>query len=247
MEYNNAVQNKINAYWDVRSASYDASPGHVFLNDEERGAWRSQLQTFLPLERARVLDVGTGTGFLAILAAELGHEVTGIDLSPEMLNTAARKAEGVQNAPAFQIGDAVVPPFGPGSFDVILSRHVLWTLRDPASAFVNWRTLLQPGGRIVAFDGLWFRPNQDEKRHPERNPAADAWNRFYSEETKSKLPLMSMESFQPVLELLRMNGFSRCSISPCGAILESEKEEEAPRYVIVGELPGAEALVHHPD
>lgn len=84
-----------------------------------------------------MLDVGAGTGFLAFLAAELGHKVTGIDLAEGMLAVAREQATEVTNPPNFLIGDAIAPDFPPESFAVIMSRHVLWTLRDPASAFRN--------------------------------------------------------------------------------------------------------------
>ena len=93
---NNIVQDKINAYWDVRSHSYDESPGHGFGDPAVHDAWLAQLQMLLPRCRsARVLDVGTGTGFLALLTAELGYPAIAVDLSPKMLRIAKSKAEGM--------------------------------------------------------------------------------------------------------------------------------------------------------
>ena len=230
---NDAVQDNINAYWDIRSESYDGSPGHGFGNQAVHDAWLAQLRLLLPPCPARILDVGTGTGFLALLAAELGYRSTGVDLSPMMLRVAESKAEGMPNRPVFQVGDAVAPPFAPESFEVVVSRHVLWTLRDPGLAFQNWKRLLAPGGTLLAIDGLWFQADRDSKRKAPPNPAAEAWKRYYSEELKSQLPLLGSRSFEPVLELLRGGAFSDCSVSSLDAISEVEKDQEAPRYAIV--------------
>ncbi len=52
-------------------------------------------------------------------------------------------------------GDASTPPFEPGSADVVLARHVLWALPDPADALRRWATLLRPRGRLVLIEGRW--------------------------------------------------------------------------------------------
>jgi ubiquinone/menaquinone biosynthesis C-methylase UbiE len=62
----------------------------------------------LPHAPADVLDVGTGTGFLALLLAELGYRVVGIDLAPDMLEIAQSKCTN-EIAPRFELGDAAAP------------------------------------------------------------------------------------------------------------------------------------------
>lgn len=83
----------------------------------------------LPPLPALVLDIGCGTGTLSVLLAELGYEVLGVDLSPRMLEQAALKAARHRVAVRFELGDAARPEVD-GSFDVVLSRHVLWALPD---------------------------------------------------------------------------------------------------------------------
>jgi SAM-dependent methyltransferase len=154
------AQDAVVAFWDLRSATYDDSPGHAVHSEAEHRAWLAALGGLLPPPPADVLDAGTGTGFLALLLAELGHRVTGVDLAPGMLAAAREKAAGLPPGPArprFETGDAVDPPLPPGSVDAVVCRHLLWTLTDPARAFVNWHRLLRPGGRVVAIDGLWSR------------------------------------------------------------------------------------------
>ncbi len=53
------------------------------------------------------------------------------------------------------IGDAARPPVADGRFDVVLVRHVLWALPDPAAALRRWVRSLRPGGRLVLVEGCW--------------------------------------------------------------------------------------------
>jgi SAM-dependent methyltransferase len=55
----------------------------------------------------------------------------------------------------FLVGDAASPPVGERRFDVVLVRHVLWALPDPAGALRRWRELLRPSGRLILVEGVW--------------------------------------------------------------------------------------------
>lgn len=55
----------------------------------------------------------------------------------------------------FLVGDASVPPTGGRRFDVLLSRHLLWTLPDPRAALGDWTGRLRPGGTLVLVEGRW--------------------------------------------------------------------------------------------
>jgi len=55
----------------------------------------------------------------------------------------------------FLAGDAARPPLPPAAYDVVLSRHVLWAMPDPAAAFAAWVELLAPGGVVVLVEGRW--------------------------------------------------------------------------------------------
>lgn len=100
----------------------------------------------LPPGPASVVDLGCGTGSLTALPAEAGYRAGGLDLSERMLSPARAKAPGID----FRQGDAANPP---GTFDVVLARHVLWALPDPAAALDRWRALLKPNGRLVLIEG----------------------------------------------------------------------------------------------
>ncbi len=134
----------VRAAWDAAAEPFDDQPDHGLLDPAVRAAWWSLLSQVLPSAPARVLDVGSGTGSVAVLLAERGYEVVGVDLAPRMVDRAARKARGHAVPVDFRVGDASQPPVE-GRFDVVLGRHVLWVLahrrryhdRRPARARVG--------------------------------------------------------------------------------------------------------------
>ncbi|MER5518346.1 class I SAM-dependent methyltransferase [Streptomyces sp. NPDC002763] len=139
--------------WDAQAATFDAEPDHGLGSPEVRAAWAERLRTWLPGRPADLLDLGCGTGSLALLAAEQGHHVTGVDSSPAMVERARAKLAG--RDAVFLLGDAAAPPVGERLFDTVLVRHVLWALPDPARVLRHWRGLLRPGGRFVLVEGVW--------------------------------------------------------------------------------------------
>jgi SAM-dependent methyltransferase len=142
------------AAWDAEAAGYDAPADHGLLDPDVRAAWRRLLLGLLPPAPARVAEMGCGTGTLTVLLADEGYAVDGVDFSPEMLRRAEAKAEGREQV-RFVEGDAARPPFDDGGYDVVLSRHVLWAMPDPADALRRWSALLRPGGRLVLVEGFW--------------------------------------------------------------------------------------------
>lgn len=139
--------------WDAAAASFDDEPDHGLRDPEVRRAWADRLRSWLPERASDILDLGCGTGSLSLLAAEQGHRVTGVDLSPAMVDLARAKLAG--RDAAFLVGDAAAPPVGEERFDVVLVRHVLWALPDPGRVLRHWRGLLRPGGRFVLVEGVW--------------------------------------------------------------------------------------------
>ncbi|WP_426955675.1 class I SAM-dependent methyltransferase [Muricoccus radiodurans] len=151
------VKDAVIAHWNRRAADFDAGPTHGLLNPAQDAAWRQVVARIAPAGRPLdALDVGCGTGFLALLLAEAGHRAAGVDLAEEMLSRArAKAAERGLDVP-FHHGDAEAPPLPPASLDLIVERHVLWTLPDPLRALRSWRDLLRPGGRVALVEGAWW-------------------------------------------------------------------------------------------
>ena len=150
-----------NRYWTRWAAEYDEHQLSRLSLPGEREAWSRAFCAALPPGTRTVLDLGTGSGNVALLLAADGYDVTGIDLSPGMLAQARAKLEEHPHPPTFLEADAADPPFPRESLDAIVSRYLLWTLRDARTALRRWHALLRPGGVLVAVDGQWFEPEDD--------------------------------------------------------------------------------------
>ncbi|MFD9727160.1 class I SAM-dependent methyltransferase [Streptomyces sp. NPDC059072] len=145
----------ITAYWDAAAAAFDNEPDHGLRADHTRAAWARLLRSWMPPGRVGVLDIGCGTGSLSLLLAEAGHDVTGVDLAPRMIEQARAKFGAAELDGRFLVGDAMAPPTEERQFDVVLSRHLVWKLPDPEAALREWVTRLRPGGRLVLIEGRW--------------------------------------------------------------------------------------------
>ncbi|MEU2119833.1 class I SAM-dependent methyltransferase [Streptomyces sp. NPDC016459] len=152
----------ITAYWDDAAPSFDDEPDHGLKAAHTRAAWANLLTAWLPTTPADVLDVGCGTGSLSELIAQAGHRVTGVDLAPRMVEAAQAKLTAANLAGRFLVGDAAVPPTGPETFDVVLCRHLVWTLPDPHTALREWAGRLRPGGLLILIEGRWREAGQKD-------------------------------------------------------------------------------------
>lgn len=139
--------------WNALAVTFDQEPDHGLTDPAVRRAWAERLRQWLPPHPSDVLDLGCGTGSLALLATEQGHRVTGVDLSPEMVVRARAKLAGTGAEILEGSGDR--PPVGERRFDVVLARHMVWLLPDPEAALRHWASLLRPGGRLVLVEGVW--------------------------------------------------------------------------------------------
>lgn len=145
----------VRAEWDAAAATFDLEPDHGLTSPETRAAWWSVLSPLLSTGNPRVADIGCGTGSVSLLLAENGCDVTGLDLSPAMVELATAKARDADLDIDFRVGDAADPALEAGAFDVVLSRHVVWALPEPETALERWAALLAPGGRLVLVEGRW--------------------------------------------------------------------------------------------
>ena len=212
------VKELVRRHWDRRAADFDQeSPSHGFRNEAQARAWRrliSRISGPAPLD---VLDVGCGTGFLSLLLAERGHRVTGVDVAPAMLAEARIKAVAQGLDVHFMEADVEALDMPNASLDLIVERHVLWTLPHPDLALDAWRRLLRPDGRLVLIEGHW---DAMERR--------DEYAEIYD-----RLPLFGGRPHEEIAALVRARGYSSVAVEP---LMDPELWTEPPahpRYLVI--------------
>lgn len=97
----------------------------------------------------RVLDVACGTGVVALTAARRGAQVTGIDLTPELVDRARENAAIIGLEAVFEQGDVEALPLADAAFDVVVSQFGHMFAPRPAVAIDEMLRVLKPGGRVA--------------------------------------------------------------------------------------------------
>ena len=152
--------NSVDNYWDERAESY--SKQNISQLDRKE-KWKSVLNKYMPEgKNAKILDIGTGPGFLAILMAKEGYNVSAVDRSGQMIYHAVQNAQQENVNVDFKVvGDEM--PFEEDSFDMILSRDVVWMQKEPEKTLESWYKLLKKGGTMVYFDADWYGYLRDDE------------------------------------------------------------------------------------
>lgn len=117
-----------------------------------------------------ILDVACGPGLLACAFARTARHVTGIDLTPAMIEQARarQESEGLANL-SWHVGDVTSLPFADGSFSVAFSRYSFHHLLDPSGVLAEMVRVTRRGGRVVVVDVYTSGPEQaDAYDHVER-------------------------------------------------------------------------------
>ena len=210
------VKELVRQHWNRRAADFDLEASHGLLTDAQARAWRrlvADLAGAVPLD---VLDIGCGTGFLSLLFAAERHRVTGVDVAPTMLARAREKAAARGLAISFIEADVETLDLPAASQDLIVERHVIWTLPHPEIALDAWRRLLRPGGRLILIEGHW---GPDERR--------EEYNQIHD-----RLPLFGGQPETEMAALVRAHGFAPVSVEP---LMDPElwtEPPDHPRYLV---------------
>ncbi len=224
---------------------------------KELNSFKKQVWTDLILKHAgkegklKILDVGTGPGFFTIIMSLQGHAVTAIDCTQAMLDEAKYNAGLFGIEAEFQLSDAQQLNFEDDTFDLVISRNVIWTIMDAEKAFREWRRVLKPGGRIIAFDANWNLRlfNEDKRREYERDQ--EEYRQRYKDipfpvhsaemdDFRKGMPLCAEIRPQWDLCALVRAGFKKiiCETDLCKQIYDEREQlinRSTPMFMLVGE------------
>lgn len=222
-----AVKELVRQHWDRRAADFDKEASHGLLNDVQAQAWRRLIGRLAGPKPLDVLDVGCGTGFLSLLLGAQGHRAVGADMALTMLAQARAKAAAQGLTIRFIAADIeTLDELPDASFDLIVERHVIWTLPHPETALDTWRRVLRPGGRLALIEGCWTGMEPREEYLEIRN----------------RLPLFGGRPEDEIVAMVRARGFAAVEAEP---LMDPELWTEPPRhprYIIVAKKTRPEAL-----
>jgi ubiquinone/menaquinone biosynthesis C-methylase UbiE len=253
------ITSAIKHHWDHRAATFDDDPCHGLHSPAQRKAWLEVLGNLTGASPLAVLDVGCGTGFLALLLAERGHSVTGIDVAVEMLNVARQKAEEANLSVRFRLENGVSVQDSDGSYDLVMARHVIWVLPDPARGVQEWLRVLRPGGRLALIEGKWG-PDEVPTRHMDPIKRALAailtvgsrvtrqssrptkrWaflvgklNNWRYRQIQAQLPFSGGPSAEQLVAFLETHGLRDLTVEPLMNPVLWGDGSTYPRYLVVG-------------
>ena len=235
----NVVKQQVAAHWDRRAPTFDEDFGHSIRTPAERAAWDRILDLVLASPGAlECLDAGCGTGFLSFELAARGHRVTGVDFAAAMLAEARRRAAERSVSIRFEEADAEHLPFPAGRFDLVISRHVLWTLPHPEAAIAEWIRVLRPDGRLVVVDGQF-----DAGAAPPSAGSARASEEYAR--VGDQLPFLGGRSQAEIETLLRAHGLVNVGGDPLLDLVaaqaqrmvdEGRERRTHRRYVVWGDV-----------
>ena len=219
------LKNEIHDYWTNRARGY-SEYNQQEMADARQTMWRAKLLDLLgkhfperePKE-IKILDVGTGPGFFAILLAEAGYQVTAIDYTEEMLKEAQQNAGGLAECIVWKTGDAQALDVENNSFDAIVTRNVTWNLPRPDLAYREWLRVLKPGVVIYNFDADWYghlyneekRNSYEKDRQQTEEQNVEDYYRGTDiekmEEIARQVPLSRLERPKWDIETMQKTGF----------------------------------------
>jgi ubiquinone/menaquinone biosynthesis C-methylase UbiE len=240
MPWEDFVKQQVAAHWGRRAANFDEDFGHSIRTPAERAAWARVFDLAVGRRDAvEALDVGCGTGILSLELAKRGHKVTGIDFAPAMLALAKEKAVAAHVDIRFDEGDAEALPYPPGRFDLVITRHVLWTLPHPEAALDEWLRVLRPGGRLAVIDGQSLVAANEEQAMSARCSAE-------YEPIADRLPFLTGKPMEEIEALFRAHHLAEVGSDPLAdvilaqnerALAEGEELRPRRRYIVWGNKP----------
>lgn len=165
-----SLKNEINLYWSNRAEGY-SQVNKEELSGSQKENWSKVLIENIKSHygnkannEIKILDVGTGPGFFAIIMAKAGFNVTAVDFTEDMLLKAKENAGELKNKIRFIQMDGQKLDFKDNSFDVVISRNLTWVLEKPENAYSEWCRVLKKDGLLLNFDANWYGYLYDEDK-----------------------------------------------------------------------------------
>lgn len=154
---------EIEGYWTLRADGYSESVLET-IEDGRYRHWLGIIEKHLPEDgKLKILDVGCGPGFFPIILGREGHRVTGVDYTEAMLEQARENCAKYGVEAELARMDAQHLDFDDDSFDVVISRNLVWDLESPRGAYKEWLRVVRPGGKLMVFDGNHYLYIYDEE------------------------------------------------------------------------------------
>ena len=157
------LNDEIKGYWEGEADIYSRAIWKE-LTGPQCEEWKKIILKYAPKkEPMEILDAGCGPGFFPVILGREGHRVTGIDITENMIARAKENVERYGQHAVLKTMDCQELQFPDNTFDMVISRNITWTLDDPQKAYLEWKRVLKPGGRMLVFDGCWYLHLYDEK------------------------------------------------------------------------------------
>ena len=199
--------NQIEEYWTKRAEGY-SQVNQGELATQQRQIWLEKLREHLPdkkPEDVKILDIGTGPGFFAIILTQAGYQVTAVDYTEEMLKEARHNAGELAEKIQWLQMDAQNLDFPDQTFDAVVSRNLTWNLENPTRAYQEWLRVLKKGGKLLNYDANWYHHLFDEEKRKEYEEDRKRVESLHMEDHYTCTDIDAMEDIARKVPLSRIN------------------------------------------
>ncbi|WP_035768891.1 class I SAM-dependent methyltransferase [Butyrivibrio sp. NC2002] len=151
------IKDKVVTYWSKRAESFTEHKREE-IHSIKKKLWQAEfLRHFSANDKLSVLDVGCGAGFFEMVLSDFDFDVTGVDLTPEMIEKGNELLLQNGSNAHLEVMDAEKLDFSDNSFDLVISRNLVWTLPHPVEAYMEWHRVLKPGGMLLVYDAEYAK------------------------------------------------------------------------------------------
>lgn len=182
---NKQVIETVGDYWTTRSEGFSQYMIE-HLDGDENKLYFSRIKEYSNTRKMKVLDIGCGPGMFSMVLGKDGHDVTAIDYSDGMIAKAKENCANAGVKANILKMDAQNLDFPDETFDLIVSRKVVWNLPDPVKAYREWLRVLKKGGKMILFDGNYFLRMYDSEYKDHAEEQRKKMMETVSEEDRKK-------------------------------------------------------------